>query len=151
MVAEAPRIATVCHCRGHSADAVQSDSKNVYVGGFSYIRSGRFEGQQWRPQGYGNPFKLDPEIPNRVRAAQDMVDRFEAYIARQMKQHPERLRPVLKNLIGKTLWCWCCSWDGVSQPRPLCHAAVLADWVNRMVRGEKPWEAILLKIDGTAK
>ncbi len=149
MVAEVRRITTVCDCHGKSPDEIQADPISIYVGRFHYIRSGRFAGQQWRPKGYGNPFRPDVEIENRLLAMTDCINRFEAYLARQMQTEPARMVPAMRNLIGKRLWCWCCTWDGVSLPRPLCHAAVYADWTNRMLRGEKPWEQVLLKAGAT--
>jgi hypothetical protein len=29
------------------------------------------------------------------------------------------------------LGCWCCDWDGVTQPAPGCHAVILAEMLNQ--------------------
>jgi len=133
------RPATVCNCRGHSPAVVQADKSNLYVGRYHHIRAGKYAGEVWRPQGWGNIYRPDQDMEDRHAALVQCIHRYETALAKQARDEPHRVLWTLKNLHGHTLWCWCCEWDGVTQPRPLCHAAVLADWTNRMARGERPW------------
>lgn len=132
--------ATVANCRGHSPTVIQADKTNLYVGRYHHIRAGKFAGEVWRPQGWGNIHRPDASMDDQRAALVQCIERYEQGLARQALTEPRRMLWQLKLLHGHKLWCWCCEWDGLAKPRPLCHAAVLADWTNRMARGERPWE-----------
>ena len=126
-------LATVVRVNGQSPELWRADPTHVYVGRQLFLRSGKYARETWPNSSWGNPIKLPahPTIEDRRQVIRD----YENYLARR-----SLLLRQLHTLAGKKLGCWCGNWDGLSEPRLLCHAAVLADWVNRMQRGEKPWE-----------
>lgn len=136
------KITTVAKVTGLSPDEWQADRNHVYTGRYQVIRSGRYAGQIWYPQGWGNSFWPDIDAhATKAAAVKDCVDRYEKDLADRVKRQARELLQPMRMLAGKVLGCWCVSWDGITTPRPQCHAAVLADWVNRMQAGERPWEA----------
>jgi hypothetical protein len=139
------QVTTVQKLNGLSPDEWQAVRNHLYVGRYMPIRSGRYAGQVWRPQGWGNPFKVEvtDDHPTKATARNFCIEQYESWLAGRIQTEGQTLIPPLLMLAGKVLGCWCCTWDGQTPPRPLCHAAVLADWVNRMQAGERPWEAFV--------
>jgi hypothetical protein len=129
-------LTTVIRVNGLSPRLWLAQPDHVYVGRRVFLRSGEFRGEVWPNSGLGNPDRLPHGAGIDVRRA--LIVRFERWAARDR----HRMR-MLESLCGKVLGCWCGSWDGVTQPRLLCHAAVYADWCNHLIRGEKPWERLL--------
>lgn len=124
-------LTTVVSVRGQSPDAWQDDPSRIYVGRYVPLRSGKFIGQVWKRSLFSNPLKLseDPTMQER----RELLVRYQRYLAGR----PELLSQ-LHTMAGKQLGCWCGTWDGISEPRLLCHASVLADWCNGL--SQRPWE-----------
>jgi len=104
----------------------QHFDENVYVGRYAYLRSGRFEGSEWRNSGLGNPFRFletDSNADKRMRLVT-----YLRWLNLQLEAHG-LLRNTFRQLRDKNLGCWCLDWDGKG-PVPLCHAAYLARVVD---------------------
>lgn len=73
-----------------------------------------------RPSKWGNPFshKNDTQAEFVVATRQDAVDTFEAWV----RQQPEMIESIKKELKGKILGCWCFP--------QACHGDVLARIAN---------------------
>ena len=65
---------------------------------------------------FGNPFSI-----GRHGNRDDVVDRFDRYFERRMK-NDDKFRKAVKRLVGKTLLCWC-------HPM-ICHGDVYAEYLN---------------------
>jgi len=130
------RLTTVVRVNGLDPEEWRKDPRHLYVGRRVYVRSGKFAGKIWPNSALGNPYPLarGASIDDR----RNLIVQFERWVIADK----HRMRQ-LENMCGKVLGCWCGHWDGVSQPRLLCHAAVYADWCNHLIRGEKPWELLL--------
>jgi hypothetical protein len=134
------KVTTVVRVSRLDPEEWQANKRHLYVGRYQQIRSGRHTGKIWWPQGWGNGFRPDFDSYDREEALRHCVEAYERDLIERVRRQGRQLIQPLQQLAGKVLGCWCADWDGVSQPRPNCHAAVLADWVNRMQAGERPWE-----------
>ncbi len=117
-----------------------ADPNHLYVDKRWVIRMGPHRGQVWPNTGWWNPV-IKPQadangFPERTDW-ENYIQRYEAYLVTQTL-----LMRQLPTLIGKTLGTWFCTWDGLSRPRPLSHACVLADWANGLAVSERRWEKL---------
>lgn len=117
-----------------------ADPNHVYVDKRWYIRQGKFRDKTWPNSGWQNPC-IKPQtdangFPERTDW-ENYIHRYELYLAGQ-----KLLIQQLPSLIGKTLGTMWYSWNGISRPRPLSHACVIADWANGLARGERLWEKL---------
>lgn len=129
------RRTIVVPVNGQDPVAWRADPLNLYVGRGVTLRSGRYAGLTWPNSGWGNPYKVSVDQTRYER--EQVLVRFQQYLA---SKEGKLLRDALPGLFGLRLGCWCCDWDGITQPRPLCHACVYADWANRIHDGEsRPW------------
>jgi Domain of unknown function (DUF4326) len=75
----------------------------------------------WPANPLGNPFKLEGDIDSCLEKYRRWVYNspdFDMLLFRLWKLTNEGTKP---------LGCWCSDWDGVSKPKPKCHAVVLAE------------------------
>lgn len=71
-----------------------------------------------------NPFKVGKDATDGERRA--CLTKYTAWL-HTLPDLESRLRMLLGRTGGTLpLGCWCASWDGVSEPAPLCHAVVLS-------------------------
>lgn len=78
-----------------------------------------------------NPYKL-----RRGATVHEREGCLKRYIEWLDKEDKERAILVLAGEVlafSLPLGCWCCDWDGVSEPAPLCHAVVLAKRVQEIL------------------
>jgi hypothetical protein len=75
-----------------------------------------------------NPFKVFPTAG--AAAKEQCLARYADWLEGQLcTDNGRRCFEVLAKLAGGRdlpLACWCGTWDGLSEPAPLCHAVVLA-------------------------
>lgn len=93
----------------------------------------------WPFTRYGNPFRVkrqDSVLPGsrhlRTNSVAEAVEKFRAWFTG---------RPDFEELLAylweacdngaKPLGCWCCNWDGLSNPAPHCHAVVLSQLLQQ--------------------
>jgi hypothetical protein len=79
-----------------------------------------------------NPYRVAHDASEAKR--REVLAKYEAWLA----SHTNRdalLRDLADQVAatGLPLACWCCDYDGVSEPSPLCHAVVLARQVGRIL------------------
>lgn len=129
-------LTTVVRVNGQNPQLWRADPQHLYVGRRVFLRSGIHKGQHWPNSALGNPYRVNTE--DTLTERRRVLEMFERFLATDQYRLSQ-----LGKMQGKVLGCWCCNWDGITQPRPLCHAAVYADWCNRMAKGERPWEAFL--------
>lgn len=119
---------TVISVRGKDRAALLADPAFVYVGR-------RCAG--WPASVWGNPYKPElvyigqrPRMTAEMRAlaVQQCLLCYRGWLTARLQCEPATWD--LSLLRGKRLGCWCCDYDGVSEPMPLCHAAVLARLAN---------------------
>jgi hypothetical protein len=131
-------LTRVVNVRGKNPDDLRADPDFIYVGR-------AVPSQGWAASPFGNPFKPSLDsllyIGKRPRwtvetqriAAHQCVVRFHACLETRSDEPWRTMRPLLRELRGKTLGCWCCDWkpeDG--EPPVPCHAVVLAQLANAL-------------------
>lgn len=91
----------------------------------------------WQFAGHplANPFKVSRSATD--YAKRQVLARYEAWLDRV----PALLQDLAKHVrrTGLPLACWCCTWDGESEPAPLCHAVILAKRIAPLL--EEPTHA----------
>jgi hypothetical protein len=127
------KYTTVVNVRGKPREEWLKDPGFVYVGR-AVPRMG------WRASKWGNPFMVGmsmvdayamlkvtvwPQGEAQTLTAGDVVRFYAPWIKDRIATEPERYD--LSQLWGKRLGCWCGTWDGWSEARPVCHAVILAD------------------------
>lgn len=81
-----------------------------------------------------NPFKLPRKADEDDR--RECLDQYVAWLQQQPAVELAKLALDVHET-NLPLACWCCTWDGESEPSPLCHAVVLAKEVTaRLARRE---------------
>lgn len=118
-------MTTVQKVNGISPVEWQSDTNNVYCGRSFDIKSGKYAGQEWHTQGWGNPFKLY-DFYGRAEKT-ELLFHYVRELALKLSKSGMLLNQF-KELYGRNLGCWCVNWDGHGEV-PLCHAA----WLARIV------------------
>lgn len=135
------KLTTVVNIANVDPDVWLADPNNRYVGNRGIVHRGRFQGKAWPNSGWWNPCIKPTDDPIHGPPTrtdwENYIKRFEAYLVTQ-----KLLMRELPTLVGKTLGTWFYAWDGLSRPRPLSHACVLADWANGLAVGERRWESI---------
>lgn len=85
----------------------------------------------WTGHRLANPFKFGNVEGSAVERYRMMIlswsERDQASILEQLWEETEHGT--------KPLGCWCCDWDGMTQPEPPCHAVVLAGLLNKRFGG----------------
>lgn len=130
-------LTTVVKVNGLNPDTWRADPNHLYVGRLVWLRHGELAGMRWPNSALGN-------YASKVTRTSTLEERREAIriFERWVVNDKHRMKS-LERMHGKVLGCWCGKWDGISQPRLLCHAAVYADWSNQMRMGRKPWEEFI--------
>lgn len=132
-----PLVTTVISVRGLDRDMLLSDMDFIYVG-----RRCR----QWPASPWANPFKpgvthkaailtLEARIGRVMVPVHNFMSEVDAGYCLHLYKHLvmfTELKDRLPELRDRRLGCWCCNWDGVSEPAPLCHAVVLANLANAL-------------------
>lgn len=60
------------------------------------------------------------------------IDRFRRAFENRI-ENDERFRAAVRDLHGKILGCWC---QRLADDEPACHAEVVAEWADRLARGD---------------
>lgn len=113
---------TVISVRGRDRLELEADHGFIYVGR-SMPRQG------WRDKGWGNPYPFRQHRNAAELFARDLADALEG----RGNPHPKvvAIARRLPELCGKTLGCWCGSWEP-GDPDIGCHAVALAKFANTL-------------------
>ncbi len=117
----------VINVRGRNHAELMADPDFVYVG-----RAVRYTA--WTASKWGNPFPY-PTFKDAVDQFRYRLDLAITGVILDSTWHADRFREMAKSLPelrGKTLGCWCGSWEP-GQPEIACHAVILAKIANEIV------------------
>lgn len=95
----------------------------------------------WKGHQLANPFRLNAQVfdgdtkdeirGERQRAVSHCLDAYRAWLMERPKLDLELVELWEACRHGELpLGCWCCNWDGMSQPSPACHAVILAEMLR---------------------
>jgi len=76
----------------------------------------------------GNPHTVEDH------GREGCIERFRKAFEYRLENDDE-FRHAVRQLHGKTLGCWC---QSVRADGPACHGEVIAEWADKLARGEEP-------------
>ena len=101
-----------------------------------HCKSAQYETYIGRPSRWGNPYthrKSGTKAEVVVRSRDEAIARYKDHIIEQIRKDPSMREAFDREIVGKTLGCWC---------KPLsCHGDVLAELAEAVSRGEDPFSA----------
>ena len=119
---------TVQKINGLSPTEWLADPNNVYAGRSYDLKSGKYQGETWHTQGWGNPFKFQEHFT--LAEKSELLFAYVRELAVKLSKSAFLVQQF-KELQGRNLGCWCTNWDGLGDV-PLCHACWLARIVDTM-------------------